>query len=165
MIKQWMLEGELLDPHGEFFVSANMAVRDERLWSDRYFLNHQMVPSFFDVVMATKILVTGKSLNFIRRCCNEDDWALSLDMTGNIGEWVETAYKTTNAKVLELLFDKYSFLGHCNAIRKYLLLGQGDFHHSLMEILSDELGKKATETYRHNLVTMVEMAVRSSNVQ
>lgn len=44
-------------------------------------------------------------------------------------------------------------------------MGQGDFHHSLMETLTDELNKKAVETYRHNLVSMVETAVRASNVQ
>ena len=89
---------------------------------------------------------------------------MQIDSSGNLSDWVDEAYNTTNAKVLDLLFSKYRFKSHCNAIRKYLLLGQGDFHHSLMETLTDELSKKAVETYRHNLVALVETAVRASNV-
>jgi hypothetical protein len=42
------------------------------------------------------------------------------------------------------LFTKFSFEEHCNSIRKYLLMGQGDFMASLMDLLADELGKVAS---------------------
>ncbi len=38
-----------------------------------------------------------------------------------------------------ILFKKYKFEGHCNSIRKYLLMGQGDFMQYLMDLLSEEL--------------------------
>lgn len=69
MVKQWMLEGEINDPHQEFFVETDPLVSDERLWTDKYRLNHIMIPAFITNALATKILQTGKAVNFIRRCC------------------------------------------------------------------------------------------------
>jgi hypothetical protein len=48
-----------------------------------------MVPSFFDVVTAKKILMTGKAVNFIRKCCNEEDWVLEIDTSGDLETWVD----------------------------------------------------------------------------
>jgi gamma-tubulin complex component 3 len=42
-------------------------------------------------------------------------------------KWVHTASIETNKRLIEIMLKKYKFLDHCNAIRKYLLLGQGDF--------------------------------------
>lgn len=32
MIKQWMIEGEIADPFGEFFVQIDNSVSDHKLW-------------------------------------------------------------------------------------------------------------------------------------
>ena len=55
-------------------------VGDDRLWTDKYRLNHIMIPSFMSNNIANKILQTGKAVNFIRRCCQEQDWILDLKM-------------------------------------------------------------------------------------
>ena len=36
MISRWVFEGELVDPHGEFFVAVAEGVADEELWSRKY---------------------------------------------------------------------------------------------------------------------------------
>jgi gamma-tubulin complex component 3 len=54
-------------------------------------------------------------------------------------------------------------MGHCNSIRKYLLMGQGDFMQYLMDLLANELGEPASKIYRHSLMSSLETAVRSSN--
>lgn len=46
MIRCWIFDGELRDEVGEFFVAMDPTVPDERLWLDKYSLNHTMVPSF-----------------------------------------------------------------------------------------------------------------------
>ena len=71
MIKSWMLEGELNDPHEEFFVEVDLKIQDDKLWTHKYRLNYIMIPSFLTNDIANKILLTGKAVNFIRRCCNE----------------------------------------------------------------------------------------------
>jgi gamma-tubulin complex component 3 len=61
------------------------------------------------------------------------------------------------------LFEKYQFYNHCRAIRKYLLLGQGDFIQNLMDSLVSELSKPAGQLYKYTLLGVLETAVRSSN--
>ena len=51
------------------------------------------------------------------------------------------AYEITNSALINILFTKFKFEGHCNAIRKYLLMGQGDFMAYLMDLLAEELGE------------------------
>ena len=124
-------------------------VGDDRLWTDKYRLNHIMIPSFMSNNIANKILQTGKAVNFIRRCCQEQDWILDLQMqsvpfldcldTNMLAQWVENAASKTNAHLIEVLFQKYQLEGHCNHIRKYLLMGQGDLMEYLMDLLAEEL--------------------------
>jgi gamma-tubulin complex component 3 len=80
MVRSWMLEGEINDPYCEFFIETDPLVSDERLWTDKYKLNHIMIPAFMSNSLANKILATGKAVNFIRRCCQEQDWILDLAM-------------------------------------------------------------------------------------
>ncbi len=71
MIKQWMIEGEINDPFSEFFVEMDPMVSDDKLWVEKYKINYVMIPSFLSNELAKKILLTGKAVNFIRRCCDE----------------------------------------------------------------------------------------------
>jgi len=80
MIKQWMIEGEINDPFGEFFVEINPLISDDKLWTEKYKLNYIMIPSFLTNSLANKILLTGKAVNFIRRCCSEQDWILDVSL-------------------------------------------------------------------------------------
>lgn len=172
MIQQWMLEGEINDPYHEYFVSTNLAVPDDRLWTQKYSLNTEMVPAFFAPKLANKILLTGKSINFLRRCCKEENWIAASplelpkihDLMG-LSKWVDSAASIANAELVKVLFEKYRFKEHCNSIRKHLLLGQGDFHHILMELISDSLKEKAEKIFKHNLVSILETAIRASNAQ
>lgn len=195
MIKQWMIQGELADPFQEFFVEDVMPGQDDqrRLWSDKYKLNPVMIPNgLLTHELAKKILLTGKAVNFIRRCCHEQDWVLdasmhslpsalsdagSLIQAGEVGaaanseaaqslrKWVDHAYQVTNQELLRILFQKYKFEGHCVSIRKYLLMGQGDFMQCLMDSLAVELSNPAVHIHRHSLQAQLETAVRMSNAQ
>ena len=138
-----------------------------------------MIPSFLSNELAHKILQTGKAVNFIRRCCGEQDWILDVslqlpfdaqslsgstsDTFTKLNNWVNHAYEVTNSSLIKIMFTKYKFLGHCNSIRKYLLMGQGDFMQYLMDLLAEELGEPATKIYRHTLMGYLETAIRSSN--
>jgi len=55
-------------------------VPDEKLWSHKYRLNYVMIPTFLSNALAQKILLTGKAINFIRKCCNEQDWVLDAHL-------------------------------------------------------------------------------------
>ena len=65
------------------------------------------------------------------------------DTFQHLKNWVDHAYQVTNQQLLKILFTKYKFEGHCNSIRKYLLMAQGDFMQYLMDLLSEELNNSA----------------------
>lgn len=106
----------------------------------------------FFSVMAQKILVTGKSINFLRTIC-EDKTMLkgrkelkecfdenSNDLFSPVSNtklhmMIENVYSNTSKKVLDIVKGPHKLLGHLQAMRKYLLLGQGDFIDLLMENL------------------------------
>ncbi|CAI2385190.1 unnamed protein product [Moneuplotes crassus] len=178
MIKTWMIEGELNDPFQEFFVSMDPNVPNDLIWTQKYDLKPSMIPSFLTNDFARKILLTGKAVNFIKKCCHEEDWVLDANehipfnadtfssdenSYSTLQNWVDHAYKVTNKELIELMFDKYQFLTHCRALRKYLLLGQGDFIQNLMDSMVNELSKPAGQLYKYNLLGILESAVRSSN--
>lgn len=48
---------------------------------------------------------------------------------------IDAAYFETSKYLLDVLNKKYSLLDHMQAVRRYLLLGQGDFIRHLMDLL------------------------------
>lgn len=64
-----MLHGELFDQFEEFFVAVRTGLKvGHSVWQDTYYLRAHMLPTFLSFALAQKILVIGKSLNFIRSC-------------------------------------------------------------------------------------------------
>lgn len=68
MIKTWMIEGDLNDPFHEFFVGMDPNVPNDLIWTRKYELKPSMIPSFLTNDLASKILLTGKAVNFIKKC-------------------------------------------------------------------------------------------------
>ena len=48
---------------------------------------------------------------------------------------IDSAYIDTSSTLLEILMKKYKLLEHFNSLRRYLLLGQGDFIRHLMDLM------------------------------
>jgi len=61
--------------------------------------------------------------------------------------------------------DKFHLFDHLAALKKYILLGQGDFIALLMESLAANLDRPAGAQYRHTLTAQLEHAIRGSNAQ
>lgn len=108
-----MLDGELSDPHLEFFVEQNPMTPDDKLWTDKYKLNYIMIPAFFSNELAKQILQTGKAVNFIRKCCQVQGWSLQLSQpftmdsgldVNKLTIWVNEACAKTNSELLQILF-------------------------------------------------------------
>lgn len=174
MIQSWISSGELRDPFGEFFIAGDASVSTDRLWQDKYTVRKAMVPSFISQDMAKKILGIGKSINFIRQCCGNEDWVsqsklamrgTESDATENIEHVVTEAAEVTNTQLMGLMMDKFQIRLHCLALKKYLLLGQGDFIQHLMDSLQLELNKPARQLNTHSLMNVLEASVRASNAQ
>ncbi len=62
---RWVCDGSLEDPHQEFFIASDPRVEGDRLWTDKYSINKEMIPKFLSLSWVKKILATGKSINFL----------------------------------------------------------------------------------------------------
>ena len=187
MLRQWIYDGELSDPYNEFFIieqdtnsNSEKDVDPRRapatsVWEDKYKLDEKMVPTIITEEFARKVFLIGKSLNFIRYGCGDSAWVeayckeaskeLRYGDTATLETSIDKAYKTTMARLIHLMDDKFQLFEHLRAFKKYLLLGQGDFIALLMESLSSNLDRPAGSQYRHNLTAQLEHAIRGSNAQ
>lgn len=184
MLRQWIYDGELSDPYHEFFVLENDSQdsnEDPRraaatsVWEEKYRLDETMIPSIITPAFAQKIFLIGKSLNFIRYSCGDSAWVeahckeasreLVYGDTATLETSIDEAYKTTMARLIHLMDEKFQLFSHLDALKRYLLLGQGDFIALLMESLSSNLDRPAGSQYRHTLTAQLEHAIRNSNAQ
>ncbi|XP_074520947.1 gamma-tubulin complex component 3 [Halichoeres trimaculatus] len=180
---RWIYDGELEDTYHEFFVASDPNVKTDRLWHDKYSLRKSMIPTFITMDQARKVLLIGKSINFLHQVCHDrtppgkitpayksadttkDAAELLSDLEGAFQEKIDAAYFDTSKYLLDVLNRDYLLLEHLQAMRRYLLLGQGDFIRHLMDLLKPELGRAATTLYQHNLTGILETAVRATNAQ
>jgi gamma-tubulin complex component 3 len=186
MLRQWIYDGELSDPYLEFFVAEQQDLADTdhldsrkggatSVWEDKYKLTSAVVPSIITDQFANKVFLIGKSLNFIRHGCHDGSWVESYSKsaskelrygdTATLEASIDEAYKATMARLIHLMATKFHLFEHLAALKKYLLLGAGDFIAVLMESLSSNLDRPANTQYRHTLTAQLEHAVRNSNAQ
>ncbi|XP_062866579.1 gamma-tubulin complex component 3 [Trichomycterus rosablanca] len=180
---RWIYDGELEDTYHEFFVASDPTVKTDRLWHDKYSLRKSMIPSFITMDQARKVLLIGKSINFLHQVCHDrtppgkmpstsksadspkDAAELFTDLESAFQSKIDAAYFETSKYLLDVLNKNYQLLDHLQAMRRYLLLGQGDFIRHLMDLLKPELARAATTLYQHNLTGILETAVRATNAQ
>ncbi|KAH6576489.1 hypothetical protein BASA62_001410 [Batrachochytrium salamandrivorans] len=146
MLKRWIHEGELEDPYEEFFVSMDSSANINNLWRSKYTINYSLVPGFISKALAKKVFLIGKSLNFVRHSC-ADPGGFSLWsrqpadlMYGDLKKLefsIDSAYQASNAHLMSVLFEKYNLMEHLLALKRFVLLGQGDF----VQYLLDSLGR------------------------
>ncbi|CAH2223483.1 gamma-tubulin complex component 3 isoform X1 [Pelobates cultripes] len=180
---RWIYDGELEDTYHEFFVASDPTVKTDRLWHDKYTLRKSMIPSFMTMDQSRKVLLIGKSINFLHQVCHDqiptakmmavtkaaespkDAADLFTDLENDFQSKIDAAYYETSKYLLDVLNKNYNLLEHMQAMRRYLLLGQGDFIRHLMDLLKPELIRPATTLYQHNLTGILETAVRATNAQ
>ena len=129
---------------------------------------------------AKMVFNIGKTINFLRRCCGHEfqidleqiESHLVLDsrssansFSGDFTEWLTKCESVADQELLSVMYNKFKLKQHLDAIRRFLLMGQGDFVQVLMDTLSEELSKPTVSVFRHNLIPILEGALRASNAQ
>ncbi|KAL7767778.1 hypothetical protein ACKLNR_002079 [Fusarium oxysporum f. sp. zingiberi] len=182
ILRHWIYDGELSDPFQEFFVREQAPDKDQakakgagNVWEDKFEIAADMIPSIITQDFAQKVFLIGKSLNFIRHSCGDAMWvedyskAASKELrygdTATLEAWIDEAYKTTMKRLIDLMANKFHLFKHLQALKNYILLGQGDFIALLMESLAANLDRPAGAQYRHTLTAQLEHAIRGSNAQ
>ncbi|KAK4463385.1 Spc98 family-domain-containing protein [Cladorrhinum samala] len=185
ILRRWIYDGELSDPHLEFFVREQnpnnegqkevKAKGQASVWNSKYEVVDAMVPSIMTADFAQKGFLIGKSLNFIRHSCGDSQWVdaysktsskeLRYGDTATLEKWIDEAYKATMQRLMSLMSNRFHLFDHLQALKSYILLGQGDFIAVLMESLAANLDRPAGAQYRHTLTAQLEHAIRGSNAQ
>lgn len=183
MLSRWLLDGEINDPCNEFFIESKPIISAERMWHDKYIVRKSMVPSFINMEQSKRILATGKSINFLRQICKDGgklpgrealqklfntttaEALFTPEQSIEFHSTLESVYKETSLRVLDLLKNNFKLYEHLQSLRRYLLLGQGDFIRHLLDLLTPELNKPAGEIYGHTLSGILESAIRVTNAQ
>ena len=178
----WTTRGELGPNPGEdeFFVVEDSAVGDEHLWRRKYSLTTGPLPPVVDARQAGEALRIGKSLNFLRRCCGSTSWAadapavlaavsdaggLVYGNPGSVEALLRNAARAVDERLRGVMFTQFRLGEHCAAIKRYLLLGQGDFITSLIDGVGTALWEAAAGVSAYRLASVLEAAVRASNAQ
>ncbi|KAJ2452656.1 hypothetical protein EV183_002807 [Coemansia sp. RSA 2336] len=170
----WITDGELVDPYKEFFIREREGRRD-MFWTEKYTVASDMIPVHISGEMARKIFQIGRSLNFLRVACDDAQWvaeggprtqlASDISDTGNLETFVYRSSTMVNERLMSVLRDKFDLMGHIEAIRRYLLLEQGDFALALMEVLDNQMELSGRTVMAHDLSAALSSAIRSSNAQ
>ncbi|CAG9763342.1 unnamed protein product [Ceutorhynchus assimilis] len=183
MLARWLLDGEINDPCNEFLIEVKHGIPAARLWDSKYEVRKAMVPSFISMEQAKIILAAGKSINFLTHICEDTgelpgreilhklfnntstEALFKPEQSIEFHSTLEGIYKETSFRVLDLLRNKFKLYEHLQSLRRYLLLGQGDFIRHLLELLTPELNKSASEIHYHTLSAILESAISNTNAQ
>jgi len=142
----------------------------DRLRHHKYRIVTSRIPSSNSKSLAHRILVSGKSINFLREVC-EDKTPIKgrgffkLGSDFKLHELIDQVCSNTSQIVLEIALGQYSLMEQLFSMRKYLPLGQGDFIGMLMENLKDELDRPAIDLYLHSLFSIVASSIRAPSPQ
>eukprot|EP00474_Spongospora_subterranea_P005906 CRZ06364.1 hypothetical protein [Spongospora subterranea] len=177
IMSRWATTGELEDLHGEFFIEeirADGSPLAALSWSDQFVLRPERVPTCITEALAQRIYNLGRSVGFIRRFGDRPKWALKdngnavdivycdgIKLEGTIDRLAQAIHK----RLVRVVLDQHRVVDHLRAAKDYLLMGQGDFVQSLMDLVFVELSRPAADISRHHLTSLLDSAIRSSTAQ
>ncbi|KAL0226756.1 hypothetical protein P9112_014080 [Eukaryota sp. TZLM1-RC] len=187
LISIWVADGELekINPSNgdtvfELWItsSGHNSQTAKEFWSDCFFVVQDQIPCFLPIEFANKIFKVGKAVSFVRKFCNDPEFLvntssiqssqvindLSQGDCRSLCRSINHAFEAANQRLLELVCTRFSLRLHLDAIKRYLLLVQGDFAMSLIESLGNSLVVRNLDLLRHNLLSQLDNAIRSSNV-
>jgi len=180
----WIVQGELYDPYDEFFVGVNKMCLPHSQWKDKYFLRKALVPAVMTEQQAMMVLSAGRCINFLNEICKhkmevtgaraklrnlhtaeEGEFLQLAEPASPLAIIIEAACREASQLVLETLKTQFKLFDNFHGLRRYMLMGQGDFYRYLIQLLEPELNKNVDQVYQHTLVSILDTAVRSTNCQ
>ncbi len=154
-----------------------------RIWWGLYKVRSSMLPASRHRKLADRALSAGKSIAFLRKCCSDHAWVEAVHspivhelmpknlsscddkhMLGfeGLDKLVDAADRSASKRLMELFYDKFDLAHHFAAIKRYLLLSQGDFTQSLIDSLADVLEGDG-ELMLNSVTGIVDAALRSAS--
>ncbi|EFN52184.1 hypothetical protein CHLNCDRAFT_139395 [Chlorella variabilis] len=169
-ISAWVLNGTMDTTNREFLVTKEQLAPPHcddpaANWRGGHRVNAAMQPNFMSDQLVADIFTTGKSIAFLREWCGDTHWAgaisgsaQQLAVAGGTYQqlrWLETAVSEVKGAVsshlLGIVMQQHGLPRHLAAIKRFLLLGQGDFVRVLLDAAGDELNKSAKDVSQYIL--------------
>jgi gamma-tubulin complex component 3 len=193
-IDLWLRTGVLINRTSDFFVAENTTVNNDNFYFSRYTLNKFMLLPSISVSLGEEIVKVGRGINFLRMLCDYDikegkgfyveanaSASSARTSTSSTSSTTTSTYtssdivsfttavtstsSTINLVILDRMINHFNLLQHLKALKKFLLLGQGDFVAALLDAVGPELSKPAGSVFRHNLIGVLDTALRGTNAQ
>ncbi|KAL1959747.1 hypothetical protein VTO42DRAFT_1333 [Malbranchea cinnamomea] len=172
MLNEWLHQGGIKDPHGEFLIKEQKGIKREKLeedytdeyWEKRYTIRDTEVPPQLESVKE-KVLLAGKYLNVVRECGGVD---VSKEMKNvpqsfddpRFLDNVNSAYAYANASLLNLLLTKNSLTTRFRSLKHYFFLDRSDFFSYFLELGASELRKPAKNVNEAKLQSLLDLVLR-----
>ncbi|XP_073971855.1 gamma-tubulin complex component 3-like [Rhodnius prolixus] len=179
MMCTWMVEGELCDPHDEFFIAINTECHDRDIWRNKFILRSALMPNIISENQASMILRSGKAIKFLTVICEERIPVVGMreklkrmkdanisdlrNPRSELTDLVAAVTDETSKLVLDTLVDKFKLFEHFQGLRRYMLLGQGDFVNYFMDLVEPQMRKPASKLQYYELMSLLGTAIRGSN--
>ncbi len=68
-----------MDPYQEFFIRDTPGVAPTKLWTQRYALRAEVLPSVISQSVAERLLLAGKTVAFVHENCNDSTFIVAVD--------------------------------------------------------------------------------------
>lgn len=179
-VARWVLDGTLdADSADDFMIVAQPLANDNpaAIWRHGHALNSSMKPRFVSSTLSDEILTAGKTVHFLRGMCGDSEWAevmagasvpeMDTSQGGTFQRplWLQEATsdvrRSVGGRLLDVVMHRERLASHLAAVRRYILLSQGDFVRSLLDLAGPELDQGARSVSTYALQGHVETALRS----
>ena len=166
---------------GGFMVLKLRTPRDHPydVWCEGFAMDRSAQPKFIDDTLAKDIFMAGKNAHFLKEFCDDDDFNSALkdvhvkgqltaraDMTtvqrlGLLRQLAREAKDAMDVTLSRIIKEKESMMSHLDAIKRYVLLSQGDFVRIFIDLADEELRTPVEGYSEYTLQGHVEIALRS----
>ena len=168
MLQEWLENGILDDPYGEFMVQC----RGEADWDVRYTLdNHNTLQHFFPTpVEAERVLSAGKYWDAVRVCHDESIlgtetatpsmFSLQYHVNGaQVASHIQNLYSRASQALVRLLMGACDLIGTFQLLKRYFLLDQGDFFLNFLDVAEEELSRDPSKLRQFRIQHLLQVSV------
>ncbi|KXZ50079.1 GCP3 protein [Gonium pectorale] len=127
------------------------------VWRSSYAVDQERLPRFIEEGLARRILRAGKAIHYLKMTCDDERWVLrradewaaarrGLDAGGEgegsaeeqlagLESLVGSAVRSVDERLLSVLWGRHRLRAHWAAIRRFVLLGQGDWVTAFLDLV------------------------------
>lgn len=179
--EQWIVRGELIDEHTDFFVSFNAS---ENHINDIVTYNPKKLPTFLnaDPVTFTKALQIGKTLIFLSKYCKELEWVNNYSAkysqiifeanaglrsmpSSSIVQLINSQYETLINYLTVVVEGKYLVYLHLLNLKSIMLMGNSDFIEVVKQKGSKIFGEPAMSLTSGRLSDLLVQSIEASTIR